>query len=315
MRFFTVLTLCAFAALTFYLSRTNNSVSHEAPPLPTSTTAGSTQPNKQKDTSETVNLRQPVVPTSLLEEPSALQQTLLKKVKEGRLNRQEFNLILAYLEQPCSHDDPHLASHAIKNQYLDGLISYSNRQAELGAFLTSLINDSEQHAVMREYAAQFALPWFLKNTTNTQQDTLAAEQEALVDSLFAVVNIPQGALAGTAIMNLAELSQTYPQIDSQKITENALDMVYDQNYSTASRVGAISALQHARGPERQKALKDIVLDETMPPFVRSAAIAASRQIGMADLQLILEKLLANDNTDEFLKRIASINLKKTKIIR
>ena len=236
-------------------------------------------------------------------------------LKEVKLNEPSRQALYSFLKQPPANAGPNISLHSLKNDILNYFIHHLRPDISIGLIITEIMNDTNQHQIMREYAAQFTLNYF-ERAWPEGDDYEFTSQEAILKkeiemALWNMTELKLGSMSGTAITKLHELSERHSDISKEQIAATAFKISTDPSVETASRMGALDILAKYPNEEGQNYMKEIALDNSQPITLRMVAIASYSSSSSEDLEFneFLERSLANKETDKRIKWAAKAALK------
>ena len=225
-------------------------------------------------------------------------------IDPNKLTKNDYQALMAFMDQqPGEHDDT-LKFHSLKNSILILLIKSGRYKYDLGYKMIEMVDAHKQDPVWKEYTVQFIPEYFEKHLSGNHLNHEEKDiMNKMIDIMWNATQVQEGALAGTALMKLNQLSNDNP-IDQNRIIESA-ERVLTGTFDDASQMGAIDVLLQNHSVEHFALLNNLTFDNSAPVTVRMIAMnAASR---LSNDQSFLERLkeeILTDATDKRLKVVA-----------
>ena len=224
---------------------------------------------------------------------------------------QEVDLLalINFLDQKPPGEGTQLAFHSLKNDIMSHLIDTGRYQGHLAHKMIQDMTNDQTHPVWREYIAQYIPDLIAAIDLNDVQNV--KQIDALIDALWQVSEEPIGALAGSAILGLHELSKDLAQIDSKRLNELIADMALSSNFEPASRMGAVDLLRQEKNRESLPTLKELCFDDAESTTLRMAAINAAYHLSDQD-EIFKQELRAMNHNEDLDSRLQTVIKKLVK---
>ena len=231
-------------------------------------------------------------------------EEMLKELAQEDLSTDDFKALFNFLVDKEAEQNLALASH--KNDLLTHLIEERELHPKLADVLLTILTDRSQPSYIREYIVQF-IPRFYKRRWSEGSDTFYNEsfqREVMEEALNNLSFETEGAVAGTALIRLYELSLDYEHLKKENFIERAEDLVNDSSYSVASQMGALTILAKSDSEIHLKKLKEIAQDDNASPALRMSSIHLYNEYSQEDPEFkqYLSSVYDDPNVDERVHR-------------
>ena len=232
-------------------------------------------------------------------------------LKPDELKAADYQALLVFLEQAPGEKDDLLKFQSLKNDILIFLIKSGRYKYDLGEKLEKMLLSEEQHPVWREYVAQFIPEYFEQYLTGHLIPEEEEIMQSLTDGMWQMTEVEQGALAGTALLKLHQLSKGFDHISEDKVNIIAVEMLNNSHLDDASRMGALDVLCKNGQVEHLEVISDLVLDQQAPVLLRMAAIHGAYQLSNKDesFALLLQENILDQESDKRLVTVVQKLLK------
>jgi hypothetical protein len=252
------------------------------------------------------------------------RNNLVWNLRKEKLQKADFQAILAFLKETPQKDEAHLGLHSLKNDLLTFIIEDGRFKDSTATLMLEIINDPDQHPVMREYVLQYIPDYFEKHWL-TVKGALREEkkltgvdllfQEIFIKSLWDISESTVGnGLAGTALIDLHELSSDFTKINTEKIAQRTESILQDSSMPDSSRMAAFSVASERGFTHLFEKAKNVLFSEQEGLPLRLSALHTAST--MAPDQQFTEKLkkefIENKLAHRFLKRAAGIAIKNNR---
>jgi hypothetical protein len=218
-----------------------------------------------------------------------------------------------FLLRPDAADSKQ-GTQMFKNRLLNTLCTLNPPPPWLGNTLVQMYRDRSQHAVIRDYAVQHMAEYFqqLKSITALSQGNNQAVGAPLPDDAFVMRDMlwealseTDSSIAGTALLALSRLSESYPEFDRDRIAQEAIRLGKNEGTGELSRITAFQVCGElgVKGITSQL-LRTASSEQTIP--LRISAVAALGAVGDSDSRRTLTDLL--NGTEPRLKLPAKLAL-------
>lgn len=245
-------------------------------------------------------------------------------LKKRNLRKEDFEAMFSFLKQNPRDESIQQAWHSLKNDLLTFVIVDGRYKETTGQLMIDIINDPEQHEVMREYTIQYIPDYFerhwleVRGKNRNQKTGLSEEesalQQAFVKTMWNMLQERRGPIPGTALIRLHELSETFSIIDKEEVDIATEQMIIDQSMPVSSRMAAFSVASERGMLGLYKSALETALNESGPLTLRMAALhTASSLTPDEQFTAALEKSFINkQEVHPLLKRAAAQAIKKLK---
>lgn len=203
---------------------------------------------------------------------------------DKRLSGDELNALYAMLYDKGGLNMREGQMHAFKNDIANVMGSQDESPPDMAAHLILMHSDPSQDDVWRDYCIQH-----LSGCLQRSQD--AAERQAIQETLWKATEDARGGIAGTAIISLRR-SVEQPDIDKDKVTGRALEMVNDPRCGHLAKISALQMCAELGESGLLPAARDIADSGAGVPL-RMSAIAAIGTVGGEDDRALLDKYAAS----------------------
>ncbi len=219
----------------------------------------------------------------------------LREVAEGGpLSRADCETLYAFLRQKTT--DEKLARMAsIKNSVMNLLARQPLPPQPWDSVLQAIVEDEDQHAVIRDYALQHLFEYYEAAVHNNRAAKLGATRRAELQELFwSALERKSESLAGTALLALFHLSAIEPAVDRQRVLGKSLELLEAADAGDLARITAFQVC--ARAGESRALAQAVSAAETAQTIpLRVAAIAAVGAVGTAHELPLLKRLQDEPN--------------------
>lgn len=258
----------------------------------------------------------------LTEKDFHLRNIKVWKLRKENLSKDDFEAFYSFLKSKPEKAGAQLALHSVKNDLLVFIIDDGRYKESTASLMLNIINDPNQHEVMREYVIQYIPDYFEKHWLNGNGDqqqekknlsALGKEfQNSFINSMWKMVQTTDGPIPGTALIRLHELSQTFNAIDSKRIEVQTEKMINDPNMSASGRMAALSVALEKEMVQIVDQSSQMTFDESLPISLRMAAMNTTAVLSNDKLFIedLKDKFLNDPNVDNRLKRAALLITQK-----
>jgi hypothetical protein len=213
----------------------------------------------------------------------------------GTLTRSECETLYAFLRTRT--EDENLARMAaIRNSVMNILRHQPNLPDSWVALLRGILEDEDQHDVIRDYALQHLFACYRESLEDNHAGMSLddAGRHELRSIFWDMVNEGDASFTGTALLGLQRLSSLDPDVDSGRLASESLAVLEASHANPLVQITAfqVSALQ---GDKRAvpRAVEAARNGNLIP--LRVSAIAALGTLGGADDAVLLKGLLDDLN--------------------
>ena len=245
-------------------------------------------------------------------------------LKKKNLRKADFEAMYSFLKQNPRDESTQQAWHSLKNDLLTFVIVDGRYKETTGQLMVDIINDSEQHDVMREYVIQYIPDYFerhwleVKGKNRFEKSGLSEEesslQQAFVTTMWKMLEDRNGPIPGTALIRLHELSNTFTLIDKGQVDKATELLISDHSMPVSSRMAALSVASERGLDQTLKLAEEIIFDPVSSVSLIMSAIntACSLNPDKDLIERIQQKFIDNNLEDKRLIRAAYLTLKKLK---
>lgn len=245
-------------------------------------------------------------------------------LKKKNLRKVDFEALFSFLKQNPRDGSTQQAWHSLKNDLLTFVIVDGRYKETTGQLMIDIINDQEQHEVMREYVIQYIPDYFerhwldVKGKDRSQKNGLSEEesalQQAFVNTMWNMLEDRRGPIPGTSLIRLHELSETFSIINKEEVDKATEQIIMDQSMPVSSRMAALSVASERGLHQTLKLAEEIIFDPASSVSLRMAALNSACSLNPDEelLERIQQKFIDNNLEDKRLIRAAYLTLKKLK---
>ena len=245
---------------------------------------------------------------------------LVWQLRNRDLTQKDFEALFIFLKQNPNSPGNHLFWHSLKNDLLVIIINDGRYKESVALLMNEIINDDQQHPVMREYTLQYVTDFFERHWINkltskeisnySKVDEL--QQKKLLATMYRSLKWPDGAIAGTALIKLHELSQQFPIVNKEKLNQETKRMIYDNFTSESSKMAALSIAADRRLKNCSEEIERISFDQSESTIIRMSAVNALAKLSKDEyiIERIKTEILSNKNSDDRLINAAQMTLNK-----
>lgn len=248
----------------------------------------------------------------LNKDPTKIDRNRLVNMLKGKeLSKDDFQAFYTFINTSPGNDSSYLALHSIKNDLLTFLIEDGRYKESTGRFMLNVINDTNQHSVMREYTLQYVSDYFYRHWLDKSDRTYSTEerhlssldkqlQEEFVKTMYGQLNSSEGPIAGTALIRLNDISKIFSIVDKEKIIYHTEKMISNNSVPVSSRMAALTIANEKQLTHLQEEIQTIAFDQNIPVVLRMAALnTAGNLTQFEDFTISLKnKILSNLNEDK-----------------
>lgn len=212
----------------------------------------------------------------------------------GPLSRAECETLYQLLQTKTT--DAKLERMAgIKNAVMNVLARQQNLPARWDNLLRRMLEDDDQHTVIRDYALQHLFAWYEENLDGRGTAKLKeGERNELQQLFWSILDKKQAGFGGTALLGLYHLAVCDPSVDPARLSEEAVELLRAPD---ASPLVQISAFQVCGLLGERRALTQAIeaAQNGQNIALRVSAIAAVGALGGRDGLVVLRSLLREAN--------------------
>lgn len=243
-------------------------------------------------------------------------------LRKRNLGPEDFRALYTFLKTNPEQDGPQLAWHSLKNDLLVFVIDDGRFKESTAQLMIDIINDPEQHEVMREYTLQYTTDFFERHWVNKSpsREVESKElssidqklQDAMLKTMWNMLDSQKGPIAGTSLIRLSELAEYMPTISQAKIDKETERMVIENYSPVSSRMAALSVASERKMHHLKNQIADIAFDESVSVSLRMSALhsASTMEPGEEFIEKLSKNLINNQKANKLLKRAAVLALQK-----
>ena len=248
-------------------------------------------------------------------------------LRKRNLRPEDFRALYTFLKTNPEKDGPQLAWHSLKNDLLVFVIDDGRYKESTAQLMIDIINDPEQHEVMREYTLQYTTDFFERHWVNKSparglgpkelSSTDQKLQDAMLKTMWNMLDSVQGPIAGTSLIRLNEMGEYIPNISQAKIDKETERMALGNFIPVSSRMAALSVATERKMHHLKDQIADIAFDESVSVSLRMSALhsVSTMEPGEEFVQKLNEEIINSQNANKLLKRAAQMTLKNLKKTR
>lgn len=239
-----------------------------------------------------------------LDQRSSLVWRLFKR----ELRKNDFQAIYAFLKSYPETEERQQHYHSLKNDLLVTLIDDGRFKESTGQIMLEIINDRQQHEVMREYVLQYVTDYFEKHWLDPQKLNSMSDydnllQQSFLDTMWEMVSSNEGPIAGTSLIRLHDLSKNFDIVGQEKVDGVAKWMAIDSTVPPSSRMAALSIISEKKIVEVASDVRFMAFDSSLNIPLRMSALNTIGKLN-PDKSLVdqIQKEILNDkSSSKYLK--------------
>ncbi|MCM8534664.1 MAG: hypothetical protein NE334_01870 [Lentisphaeraceae bacterium] len=245
---------------------------------------------------------------------------LVWQLRHENLTKQDFEALFTFLKRHPEKQVDQLFWHSLKNDLLVILIDDGRYKESMAELISDIINDNQQHAVMREYTLQYTVDYFERHwldqlstkATKNYSKVDKTQQSEILKSMYKALNWPEGPIAGTSLIRLHEISQKFSFVDQGIIDKETKRMVLDSLTSESSRMAAISIAAERNILILESEVEYMAFNASESIQLRMCALSALTHLSKNDqiLDRITKEIINDTNCDKRLLKAAQMSLMK-----
>lgn len=244
-------------------------------------------------------------------------------LKKRNLREEDFRAIYTFLKTNPETDGPELSWHSLKNDLLIFTIADGRYKESTAQLMIDIINDPEQHEVMREYTLQYTSDFFEKHwlIKENQPKTLSKIDSqlkgAFLTTMWNMLDSQEGPIAGTSLIRLNDLSKNFPEISQAKLDKETERMIKEDLVPNSSKMAALSVASERKMHHLIDQIEAIVYDSSSIVSLRMSALhtVSTLQPDEKFIERLSKEIINNQNADRLLKRAAEMAVKKLQKLR
>lgn len=209
----------------------------------------------------------------------------LQSMRRGEVTDEQSLALLDFISTNDSapNDQTDLQYLSLKNDALVCLIEQDPLHVELGGVMLSLVKDTSQDALWREYVLQhyglfYRARWPVVDDVDVGE-TEAKERRDFQETLATALFHEDSGLAGTALIVIEDLAMDYPEFQGDVLRRAALRVAKSPLCGMTSRVTALSILGgESQDEESLKMIADVAqnVDESLALRITATGQLARR---------------------------------------
>lgn len=243
-------------------------------------------------------------------------------LRKRNLRPEDFRALYTFLKTNPEKGGPQLAWHSLKNDLLVFVIDDGRFKESTAQLMIDIINDPEQHEVMREYTLQYTTDFFERHWVNQSPGRQVEAKElssidrqlqaAMLKTMWNMLDSQEGPIAGTSLIRLSELADYMPTISQARIDKETERMALENFAPISSRMAALSVATSRKMHHLKESIADIAFDESVSISLRMSALhsVSTMDPGEEFIKKISKDLINNQKANKLLKRAAVLALKK-----
>ena len=196
------------------------------------------------------------------------------------LSLEQINVLFEFSRNSAAREENIAALRYLKNEVFALLRVQALAQSNLATCFRSIVQDSAQDLVVRDYALQHMACWYGDGADKTKK-TKETIQSVLIET-----TTNRTRLSGTALLGLHYASVADTTFNTNLVNRLALQIIADPSFCEASRITAIQICAE-RGITYALPVIDATVRGTADSVLKASAIAAIGKLGnQADLQYL-----------------------------
>ena len=252
----------------------------------------------------------------------SVRNDIVWDLRKRNLRPEDFRALYTFLKTNPEKDGPQLAWHSLKNDLLVFVIDDGRFKESTAQLMIDIINDPEQHPVMREYTLQYTTDFFERHWVNQSPGRKVEPkeissidkqlQDAMLKTMWNMLDSQEGPIAGTSLIRLSELAEYLPTVSQARIDKEIERMALENFIPVSSRMAALSVATTRKMHHLKDEIANIAFDETSSISLRMSALhsVSTMNPGEDFIDRISKELINNQNANKLLKRAAVLALKK-----
>ncbi len=176
---------------------------------------------------------------------------------------------------------------SLQNEVINALREQTTPPTDLLDVLSYLHRDPQQNQMSRDYALQHLVAEYEKSPTN-------AIVNQIPELLWDALRVTNSSTVGTALLGLHRLCGVDPTIDSNKVSQVALQLTLDAATGELARITALQVCAQRRLHDVLPTVTNMAQHAVSLPL-RISAIAALGYLGEERERMLLEMLSAEGN--------------------
>lgn len=211
------------------------------------------------------------------------------------LDRSELDYLFKFLSEPKLQNGMETVERWLRNDVMDKLVTQETIPDGLANLFISIYEDSNQDAVMRDYAVQH-MPVVYEMMTST-------EQASVRQVMWRATKETNNSIAGTALLALLEILEQTSQlgfgprsesVERTRLATTALNLASDDRCGDLARITAVSVCGRLRVEEALPILLNLAQGTQNVPL-RIVAVAGLGDIGGTTARTVLRQLTTDSD--------------------
>ncbi|MCM8530852.1 MAG: hypothetical protein NE330_06810 [Lentisphaeraceae bacterium] len=251
---------------------------------------------------------------------------LVWKLRDEVLTEADFKAFYTFLITPPKEEGNQLILHSLKNDLLVFVIDDGRYKESTAKFMLDVLNDKNQHQVMREYTMQYITDFFERHwltqgvKVNEKRKFSQSDldlQITMVTTMWDLLNHQKGAMAGTALLRLNDLSKNFSFIDRDRLEDETARLIESSSVPPSSKMAALSIAEIKKLDYLKPHVQKIALSDDGDISLRMAAIHTLSTLESSDdlLSILENEFIEKKGIDSRLKIAAEYAVKKLKKTR
>ena len=244
-------------------------------------------------------------------------------LKKRNLREEDFRAIYTFLKTNPETDGPELAWHSLKNDLLVYAIADGRYKESTAQLMIDIINDPEQHEVMREYTLQYTTDffekhWLIKENQPRSLSKIDSQLKgAFLTTMWNMLDSQEGPIAGTSLIRLNDLSKSFPEISQAELDKETERMIKEDIVPNSSKMAALSVASERKMHHLKDQIEAIIYDSSSIVTLRMSALhtVSTMQPDEKFIERLSKEIINNQNADRLLKRAAEMAVKKLQKLR
>ena len=251
---------------------------------------------------------------------------LVHSLKSRVLNEKDFQAFYAFLKINPPKNGAQLGWHSLKNELLVYLINDGRYKESTSSVMIEIINENQQHEVMREYILQyvddfFERHWLTRKSKDQELTDISKSDQDLQDTLLETVwnqlERVEGPIAGTALVGLNDISRNFSVVNQQRLNQATEKLVLDKSFPVSTRMAAMSVAKERKLDYMHSLISEEAFESNNTLSLRMAAINAASNLGPNEnfFKRLKEEIIDNHLSHRVLKRAAQMTINNFKNTR
>jgi hypothetical protein len=183
------------------------------------------------------------------------------------LTQPETEAFSRYLLMPARNSANREYENWLRNEMLDVMVEQPVLPHGFSDMLVKIYNDKQQDVVMRDYAVQHMVPAY--------ERVNSSDQAKLQSTIWQATTETDGSIAGTGLLALLDLSESFTSPDRRQIAETATRMAWDNTCGELARISAVQVCGRMKAEQAFPVVERLALEAESVPL----RIAATASLG------------------------------------